>query len=51
MSGCASHKMEMVQGDINTALLYGSLEKEIYMAQPEGFLIPGIETKVCQLHS
>ena len=32
--------------DIKTAYLYGDLDKEIYMEQPEGFKLPGKENKV-----
>jgi len=29
--------------------LNGVLDKEIYMEQPQGFIMPGTETKVCHL--
>ena len=29
--------------------LNGELEEEIYMEQPEGFIVPGKEKKVCRL--
>jgi len=32
--------------DIQSAYLYGKLNKEIYMEQPEGFAVPGQECKV-----
>ena len=32
-----------------TAILYGTLDEEIYMEQPEGFVNPGKEQKVCRL--
>ena len=35
--------------DIKTAFLYGKLDEEIYMEQPEGFKIPGQERKVLRL--
>lgn len=41
--------LEMIQLDIKTAFLYGVLEEEIYMEQPEGFVIPGRESEVCRL--
>lgn len=31
------HDMEILQFDIKTAFLYGDLEEEIYIKQPEGF--------------
>jgi len=35
--------------DVKTAFLYGELEEEIYMEQPDGYKIPGQENKVCKL--
>ena len=29
--------------------LNGELEEEIYMEQPEGFIVPGKEEKMCKL--
>ena len=36
--------------DVKTAFLYGKLDKEIYMHQPEGFKLKGQENKVLCLH-
>ena len=33
--------------DARNAFLYGKLDEEIYMEQPEGFKIKGQETKYC----
>ena len=36
--------------DIKTSFLFGELDKEIYLVQPEGFVIKGQESKVCRLN-
>jgi len=35
--------------DVKTAFLNGGIEKEIYMLQPEGCIVPGQKIKVCKL--
>ena len=41
--------LELEQMDVKTAFLHGSLDEEIFMAQPEGFIKRGYEDKVCLL--
>src|SRR3989337_828922 len=45
----ASHGLLVHQMDVKTAFLNGELKEEIYMDQPDGFVIPGQEEKVCKL--
>ena len=45
----AIHNLVKHQMDVKTAFLNGDLDEEIYMEQPEGFIVPGQEKKVCQL--
>jgi Reverse transcriptase (RNA-dependent DNA polymerase) len=40
---------EIHQLDVKSAFLNGVLDEEIYMEQPQGFIIAGKETKVCRL--
>jgi hypothetical protein len=43
------NNMCILQIDVKTAFLYGDLDEEIYMDQPEGFIQPGDQDKVCLL--
>ena len=45
----AVYKLEIHQMDVKTAFLNGDLEEEIYLEQPEGFIVPGQEQKVFRL--
>jgi hypothetical protein len=45
----ASHDLQLEQLDVKTAFLHGELDEEIYMDQPEGFIVPGKENYACKL--
>ena len=45
----ALHDWEMEALDVKTAFLFGELDEELYMVQPEGFIVPGQESKVYRL--
>ena len=42
----ALEDLDIQSVDVKTAYLYGDLDEEIYMEQPEGFKLPGKENKV-----
>jgi transposase InsO family protein len=46
----AQHALYLRQIDIVGAFLNGKIDDEIYMNQPEGFIVKGQENKVCRLN-
>jgi hypothetical protein len=49
LSIVASFDLEVEQMDVKTTFLHGDLEEEIYMKQPEGFVVKGKKELVCKL--
>ena len=48
LSLAASYGLLVHQMDVKTAFLNGELDEEIYMEQPDGFVVKGQESKVCK---
>ena len=46
----AGRDLEIILLDVKTAFLNGRVDEEIYIAQPEGYIVPGHETDVCRLN-
>ena len=45
----ALRNLEVHQMDVKIAFLNEDLHEEIYIKQPEGFVVPGLEHRVCKL--
>jgi hypothetical protein len=45
----AAHNLEVPQLDVKTAFLHGRLDEEMYICQPEGYVVQGREKDVCKL--
>nr|GEV84836.1 zinc finger, CCHC-type [Tanacetum cinerariifolium] len=43
------HSLIIHRIDVKTAFFKGDLDEEVYMNQPQGFIMPGNENKVCKL--
>ena len=49
LSMVVAENLLLHQMDVNTTFLHGDLEDELYMTQPEGFVVKGKENLVCKL--
>ncbi|GJU64837.1 retrovirus-related pol polyprotein from transposon TNT 1-94 [Tanacetum coccineum] len=49
MALVAHYDLELHQMDVKTAFLNGDLHEDVYMTQPEGFIVEGKEHTVCKL--
>jgi Reverse transcriptase (RNA-dependent DNA polymerase) len=49
LSLATSHGLLVCQMDVKTIFLNGELDEEIYMDQPDGFVVEGQEEMVCKL--
>jgi hypothetical protein len=49
LSVVVAFDFEVEQMDVKTTFLHGDLEEEIYMKQPEGFVVKGKKELVCKL--
>ena len=49
MSIDVTFDLEVEKMDVKTTFLHGNLEDEIYMKQPEGFIVKGKNELVCKL--
>ncbi|RVW93053.1 Retrovirus-related Pol polyprotein from transposon TNT 1-94 [Vitis vinifera] len=45
----AAENLYLEQLDVKTTFLHGDLEEDLYMIQPEGFIVQGQENLVCKL--
>lgn len=50
LSIAAHRDFDMIQLNVKTAFIYGEVTEELYVSQPEGFVIAGQESLVCRLY-
>ncbi|KAJ1522455.1 hypothetical protein ONE63_001645 [Megalurothrips usitatus] len=49
-SVAVNFNLKIAHLDVKTAFLHGDLKENVFMSQPDGFMIPGSEHLVCRLH-
>ena len=49
ISLAATRDLDIIQFDVTSAYLHGTLKVEVHMEQPEGYVVPGKESWVCRL--
>ncbi|KAJ1530171.1 hypothetical protein ONE63_005102 [Megalurothrips usitatus] len=49
-SVAVNFNLKIAHLDVKTAFLHGDLKENVFLSQPDGFMIPGSEHLVCRLH-
>jgi len=49
LKNVAVENLHLVRLDVKTTFLHGDLEEEIYVKQPDGFMVASKESLVCKL--
>jgi len=49
LSIVVAENLHLEQLDVKTAFFHGDLEEDIYIIQPQGYIMPGKDQLVCKL--